>query len=385
MPIEVDRPAGRGVRDVADQLDHPHPLEPRPQLVELDQAAAGACGQLAALLLLGAEPLCLGQVAEASPPEAVGVAGDDEHGVAEMVEQGGSRLGREVWGEEVDALGVDPQGEVLAVAQPHLADVLAAAAEVEQVDRRQRPRHRLGREVELARRPDRDLVEGGNRRLGVGVEGAQLLDLVAQPFGTPGAGRVQPEDVDDAAADGELAGRGDGDLAPVAERHQPRHQVVAAHGVPPPQVGAATADQLRRQGGPEQGRRRGHHQQRPVLRHRSKGRQTAPRHLLTGRHPVEGQRVGGREEGEAVLPAPHRAVGPELLGLGRDQQHPAAGGLPDPPGEQAGGAGGNAADHARPHPLQTAQRRDGVELRAQRRGGHRGLSHRDRGRGRACG
>ena len=74
--------------------------------------------------------------------------------------------------------------------------------------------------VEPQRGGERDGVPAVERALGFGVEGPDRLDLVAEELDADRLGRVGGEDVEDAAAEAELAG----DLDDLGPRHPPLEQ-----------------------------------------------------------------------------------------------------------------------------------------------------------------
>ena len=79
----------------------------------------------------------------------------------------------------------------------------------------------------------RDRVPAVERALGFDVERADRLDLVAEELDADRVGRVGGEDVEDAAADAELAGHLD-DLGPRhAALEQPGRQLFDGHDVSP--------------------------------------------------------------------------------------------------------------------------------------------------------
>ena len=92
----------------------------------------------------------------------------------------------------------------------------------------------------MAKRSERgrvvERVERAAVALGLGVEAAQALDGVAEELEAHGLLAVGREDVEDAAAAGDLAGGRDRVLAPIAalverlEQDLGRHLVARAHG-----------------------------------------------------------------------------------------------------------------------------------------------------------
>src|SRR5664280_696031 len=85
-------------------------------------------------------------------------------------------------------------------------------------------RARLGRKQELARRQQVDDLRRSDRALVDGVEAAQAVDLVPEELDPDGKLRARSEDVNEAAAPGELAAAGDLDHRFVAEPEQLRQE-----------------------------------------------------------------------------------------------------------------------------------------------------------------
>ena len=145
---------------------------------------------------------------------------------------------------------------------------------------------------ETERGRERDRVPAIERALGFDVEGPDRFDLVAEKLDADRVGRIRGEDVEDAAADAELAGYLD-DLGP---RHsaleQPCRQLFDGHGV-------ADGDGAR------------HPRQRLGLGHRLKGRlkrrddqprRAGARELLEHPHPPAENFIGGVQLARQLFP-----------------------------------------------------------------------------------
>ena len=215
VPAEVCRRRG-GARRFADQLEAGVAIECREQGVDGDQACRGAVWQLASRLLLHPEILDLGRVALRSGDEPLAPAVEKHDRGVEVVEERGDTLAAEVRKEEVEPLLVDARCQQLAVALPLLAHVLAQRAGIETGNRFQGSSQGFAAQVELTCRPHLRRLELCDRLLGRRVEGAQVLDIVAEPLRPPGTRAVNAEDIDDTAADREVPRHRDGAFAPVA-------------------------------------------------------------------------------------------------------------------------------------------------------------------------
>ena len=374
MPAEVGHPLARHLPDIAGhQVDGP--AQGGVEDADVEQAAAGTGGELAACLLLVAKAFDLLEVPDRRPPGALHTAGDQhQRPTPQVVKEAGFLV--EIRGEEVDAVVVDTQLELGEVLLPLLADLGPAAADVEAGDRGAGPGDRLGTQVQLAGGQQPHPLEPGDRGLRVDVEGADLVDLVAEPLRPPGAAAIQPEDVDDPAADGHLAGRGHRGHPPVPEADQTLDDGVAADRGAPGEL-TSVVEGTAREGGSEQPGRGGDHQGRLAVPEQGEGRDPAPDHLLRGRDAIESGSVRRRPEAQPGLATPESGVGVDGLGIGGDDQDVPGGTPARPPGDEPDGGRGNSAEDAQGAADERGQGGDGVQAGGQRGGGAGGwLNHR---------
>ena len=250
-PSEVRRKPGVAGR-LAEQLEGGEAIERREQIVDIDEARGCAMGQLAPSLLLEAQPLDLPGVAFGRSDQPLAAAIEQHDRIIEVIQQRRRGVATEVREEEVEALLVHARRQQVAIALPLLTNVAAECRGVQPADGRERPGHQLAAEVELACRPDLRGLELGDELLRGRVEGAQVLDVVAEPFGAPRSRAIHPEDVDDAASHCEIPWHGDCTLAPVAELDKACDQGIAGEPRAALHLGQAGLDHRARERRPEQ-------------------------------------------------------------------------------------------------------------------------------------
>ena len=222
---------------------------------DVDQPGPRAERQLAALLLLHQKCGDLLRVSLGDPHEPLSATGVQHESVADVVEQRRRPAPSEVRKEQVDALVVRAVGEVAAVALPRLAHIVATGGEVEGLDHGECGAHGLGTAIQLSGRPHLHRGHLRHRLLRVHVELAQVVDLVAEPLGTPGTRAVESVDIDDSPSHCKVTGHRHGGFTAVPERDEAREKRVARRARTPRDLGDAVADELRRQRGSQQGLR----------------------------------------------------------------------------------------------------------------------------------
>ena len=233
--------------------------------------------------------------------------------------------------------------------------------------------NRLLGQVELAGRPDLRRLELRDRFLGRGVERAEVLDVIAEPLRAPWPVAVHAEDVDDAAADREIAGCGDRALAPVAELDEAADETVAVQPLAAFDLGDARAEDVRRQRRSQQAAEGpDHHQRRRSRVQPHQGGEPGAGDLLGRRDAIEGRGVAGGEDRDPGSAVPDERVRVDALGLGRDDEDGAARPFPQPPGDQADGARGHARDDAARGGGKLGERGQLVEPLPERHGRHSG-------------
>ena len=159
-------------------------------------------------------------------------------------------------------------------------------------------------------------VDGGDRPLVRDGEAAQLADLVAPELDADRVLRRRGEDVDDAAAHGELAASGDHLDARVGQLDEPDQQVVEVvlvadpqrHRVQPAQAGRDRLDQAAR-GGHDEPRRGGR------IGERAEDREAAPDGVRARREPLVRQGLPAGQHGDGVAAEQVRRGRAEVLRL----------------------------------------------------------------------
>ncbi len=99
-------------------------------------------GQLAASLLLEAQPLDLPGVARRRSDQPLAAAVEQDDRVIDVIQQRRRGVATEVREEEVEAFLVDPRRQQVAIALPLLTNVVAECRRVKPADRRERVGHR---------------------------------------------------------------------------------------------------------------------------------------------------------------------------------------------------------------------------------------------------
>ena len=162
-----------------------------------------------------------------------------------------------------------------------------------------------GRQEELARRQEDDLVDGADRPLVGRVEPPERVDLVAEELDPDRQRARRREDVDDAAAPGELAAAGDLEGGHVAEVEQlgeerleaeagasPEASAARRAGRPARSCAAGAPGRSRRGPGPcRSATRRGRRRGRPSRRGRARCVPRRAPSVARGRRPRSGRRA----------------------------------------------------------------------------------------------
>ena len=250
--------------------------------------------------------------------------------------------------QRLHALGGDALGQVLQqLAQRRV--VLVGAGE------HRGPAPHLGGEQQFATAGGVQLVDGGDGALVGHGEAAQLADLVAPELdahGVLGGGR---EDVDDPAADGELAAGGDHLHPRVGQLDEADQQVVEVVGVADPQADRLQPAQAGRDrldqaaGGRHDQPGRGGGVGQPA-----EDRQPAADGVRARREPLVRQGLPARQHGDDVATEQVRGGGGEVVGLavgrGDGEDRPALGEAGGQEGPQCRGTLDGQRRHTRgPH------------------------------------
>ena len=237
--------------------------------------------------------------------DRLGIERDDGH-AAEVVPRGDRGLGNErdelgqLVGEEAPVEPLEEGSDLAAVAEAR-GKLLSEIAQ----DR--------ARGEEVGQGQDLEGFERALAPLGGGVEAAQALEGVAEELETHGAIRVGREDVEDAAAQGDLSGAGHGVLPPVASLVERLEEDLGRHLVPLSKRHDTGLEEALRQGRPQQTQRGRDEGAKPTAT-RGEQRLGAPeRGIGVARQAPEGRRTRCRERKDVTVHAHFVGEGSEIL------------------------------------------------------------------------
>ena len=208
---------------------------------------------------------------------------------------------------------------------PHVARLEAGDIGLERVAQESaignRVVERLGQVVrrrydELAGGQQQDLLALRATGLGGGLEDAQGVHLVAELLDPDRVGLAGRPQVDDAAADGQLADPRHLGGRVVAGGHQRMDEVALRNAVPDPHPAPGGAQALHGQGSLPQGGERGHdHEISLRLREAGEDRQPRGRLVALGMRPFERKRAALGQDGHRILVDPRSQIVGQAMGL----------------------------------------------------------------------